>query len=179
MTINDLYSAYQQPGPHSDDIREHLPTLTKYADQCEHVTEMGFRIGTSFCALLLAQPRKLITYDIELPAEPVQDLLNVAGDTQCVFHEASTLDVEIEPTDMLFIDTLHTYTQLKKELELHGNKSKKYLMFHDTVTFGKRGEDGKEPGLMDAIAEFCLINPHWHVAKHDLNNNGLLILERK
>jgi hypothetical protein len=79
----------------------------------------------------------------------------------------------------LFIDTLHTYNQLKQELTLHGNKAQKYIAFHDTYTFGLRGEDNVDKkGLMTAIIEFMTENPHWKFKIHKTNNNGFTVLER-
>ena len=80
---------------------------------------------------------------------------------------------------MLFIDTLHQYGQLKKELNLHGNKAKKYLAFHDTVSFGR--EDEKNPkgkGLLLAINEFLEKNKELKIIEDLKNNNGLIVLER-
>ena len=94
------------------------------------------------------------------------------------FFQADVLEIEIEETDLLFIDTYHTYGQLSKELELHGNKSRRYLIFHDTVTFGERGEDHKKPGIIKAIDEFLWENKHWSVRESFINNNGLVVLER-
>lgn len=164
---------------HTPDICEHLDTLAELAKDCEHITEMGFRYGASFCAFLKAKPKKLITYDLAIPKTATQELDKFKGDTETVYHEKSTLDVSIEDTDLLFIDTLHTYKQLQKELELHANKSQKYLAFHDTVTYAHRGEDGSQKGLMDAIQEFLRENAAWAIHKHHYNNNGLTILIRK
>jgi hypothetical protein len=62
---------------------------------------------------------------------------------------------------------------------LHGNKAKKYLAFHDTYTFGLTGEVGNDrKGLMTAIIEFMIQNPHWKFKTHKTNNNGFTILER-
>jgi len=81
---------------------------------------------------------------------------------------------------MIFIDTLHTYEQLKQELKLHGNKAQKYIAFHDTHTFGLRGEiDNDNKGLLSAIIEFMMENPHWKFYKYKTNNNGLTILKRE
>lgn len=94
-----------------------------------------------------------------------------------------TLKITIEPTDLLFIDTLHTARHLKAELERHGDPMvglvHKYLVFHDTETFGMRSEDGTEPGLRAAIRWFQKNTfPLWGV-KYDYSNcNGLVVLER-
>ena len=88
------------------------------------------------------------------------------------------MTVEIEPTDLLFIDTLHNYSQLKKELELHAGNVKKYIIFHDTVTYGFVGESGDPKGIAFAINEFLNENPGWYVREQWMNNNGLLVVAR-
>ena len=40
-----------------------------------------------------------------------------------------------EKTDLLFIDTLHTYTQLTKELELHSKNVNKYMLLIRSILF--------------------------------------------
>ena len=94
------------------------------------------------------------------------------------FQQADTLKIEIKPTDLLFIDTEHNYDQLKAELAIHSKNAKKYMMFHDTVTYGRKSMDGKDKGLMDAIEEFLENNDEWKIENHYEYNNGLLVLER-
>lgn len=173
--IEHFLKHYKQVTP---DICEHLDTLTSLSKECEHVTEMGFRHGASFCALLMGKPKKLITYDLVIPKEIIPIFDEIKGETEIHLYADNTLSIEIEPTDLLFIDTLHTYSQLKKELELHGDKAKKYLVFHDTETFGNKGEDGFEKGLKDALDEYMIETGKWKIFKHYPNNNGLTILER-
>ena len=162
------------------DINEHLPTLLKYGKSVDHITEFGVRGGCSTLAWWHAAPESLRCYDIA-PCE-VHDFLMLhvpnSDKFDYKFFRANVLEIEIEETDLLFIDTYHTYDQLSKELELHGNKSRQYLIFHDTVTFGDRGEDGNRPGIMVAVHDFVLENPHWSFEKVFTNNNGLLVLKR-
>ena len=162
------------------DIGEHLPTLKRYAEQCEHITEMGMRFGASTSAFMLANPKTFISYDIDLDRQLVIDCNDYAKKNGIDFRfiQQDVLTVEIEETDLLFIDTLHNYEQLKEELSLHGNKSRKYLIFHDTVSFGHSNETGVGIGLVPAIKEFVELNPHWQIKEMFYNNNGLLILER-
>lgn len=173
--IDQVLNEYKQC---TVDICEHLDTLTELAKECSHITEMGFRYGASACAMLKGYPKKLISYDLSIPAECRTLFEEIKGDTDVLLIQADTLGIMIQETDMLFIDTLHTYKQLKRELELHGNKARKYLVFHDTVTFGTKGEDGSEKGLMDAVCEFRVNNDHWILHKHYENNNGLTVLKR-
>ncbi len=163
-------------------IAEHLDTLKELAYRCTHVTEFGFRFGASYCALLAGlreRPSKLITYDIHIPPA-CRDLFGpIRGETILDFIQESTLETNlIEETDLLFVDTLHTYKQLKAELEKHGSRVRKFMAFHDTAksAYAHRGEDGSSFGLLDAINEFIAGNPEWSVMKHYENCNGLTIL---
>jgi hypothetical protein len=78
---------------------------------------------------------------------------------------------EIEPTDLLFIDTDHTYVQCSQELRQHSYKVKKFIIFHDTTTYGAE--------LNKAIEEFLEKNNDWMLREKLLNNNGLTIIARK
>jgi hypothetical protein len=143
---------------------------------------MGVRWVVSTYALLMGKPKKMISYDINgINWESIAEM--VKTDTSFEFRVANTLDLEIEETDLLFIDTLHNYNQLSGELKLHGNKSRKYIIMHDTTLFEWIGEsyNGKvdEVGLWPAIAEFLEQNPHWDILERYENNNGLTILKRK
>lgn len=170
---------YEKAKDIPSDINENVHILYNLAQECEHVTEMGVRTGVSTRALLNTNV-ELISYDIILNKE-VNDLFEFAKQRgkKVKYLKANVLDVEIQETDMLFIDTLHTYRQLKTELKLHGNKAKKYLAFHDTNTFGLKGEIGNDKkGLLSAIIEFIIENPHWRFKIYKDNNNGFTVLER-
>lgn len=187
--MNETEKIYQSLVNSPSDINEHLPTLKKYALECDHITEMGTRYVCSTWAFVIGRPKKLICYDIlsGLDLGKVNDRLNeikihsenLGIDFQ--FHLKDVLKIEIEETDLLFIDTYHEYNQLKQELSLHANKVKKYLIFHDTTTFGILGETFKEPntvGIMPAIEEFLIENKKWKLHEKFENNNGLTILKK-
>jgi hypothetical protein len=158
------------------DINEHLENLRDLAKDCDSVVEMGVRYCVSTWAFIegLKEGTKLTSIDIKHPKEYNGDL--DAVEKACkekgidfTFIEGDTTQITIDKCDLLFIDTDHTYVQLKKELELHGNKAQKYLAFHDTVSC--------ETELMPAIEEFMKENPRWRVFAHYKNNNGVLVLE--
>jgi tetratricopeptide (TPR) repeat protein len=157
------------------DVSEHCPTLYALAKECRHVTEFGTRTAVSTTALLHAQPDKLVCYD-KVTCPQVEVLRRLAGRTEFVFHQADVLKVEIEPTDLLFIDTLHTYAQLREEFRLHGPRVRKYIVVHDTTTYGEKGEDD-EKGLWPAIEELLALRV-FRVKQRYENNNGLTVLER-
>lgn len=166
MTLEEKYDELCRT---PSDIYEHLPTLRKYADECEHVTEMGVRGCVSLHAFLVSKAHKVVAYDIANVAVPECSKLT--------FINSDVLTVDIEPTDFLFIDTLHTYDQLKSELIRHSSKVSRYLGMHDTTMFEWGGEDGGR-GLEPAILEFLAANPEWSECYRSRANNGLTILSR-
>lgn len=181
--MKTLEEIYKENCDTYSDIYEHLPTLKKYTEECQHVTEMGVRYVVSTYAFMMGKPKRLISYDI-LPVENFginrMDLKKLAHDNGVFFdfYVGDTTKIEIEDTDLLFIDTWHVYQQLIVELRLHGNKSKKYIIMHDTTKFGEMGECGEGEGLMKAVHEFIESNPHWVIYEKFENNNGLTILKR-
>jgi hypothetical protein len=159
-------------------INQLLTVLRDTASGCQHITEMGVGQGHSTLAWLIVQPEKLVCYDI-CPYDCMPGLLEVKGKTDLQFHIVDSRSVEIEETDLLFIDTIHTYSQLNEELRLHADKARRFLVFHDTTTFGSIGEDGKSPGLWRAIEELLQKDPEWALTHRFTHNNGLTILHRR
>lgn len=197
MLAEDLTALYHERAATKSDINEHFSDLAFLASQCSNVVEFGTRAGNSTVALLQGLRRRreseahhndsvrLETVDVDPNAAAhVAGLLDPDGTGYVagVAFQASvadTLKIEIQqPVDMIFFDTLHTYQQLKQELIRHGNKAKKFLVFHDTTTFGEHGEDGEAPGLWQAIQEFMTHCPWWKIKLSKANNNGLTVLER-
>ena len=186
-----LQEVYDEHVDMPSDINEHLPVLYKYAKECSTIIEMGTREGSSIYAFALAQPKNLISMDLG-PFHNSELLKQALAQVGTAYEHvmASTLEVEIPEVELLFIDTEHSYLQLKAELARHGNKATKYLIFHDTTTFGytdsaSYGDQGLRPegdeikhGLVPAIDEFLAVNLHW--VRHEVleNNNGLTILKR-
>jgi len=183
--MESLNEIYEKMCEEPSDINEHLPTLKKYASECDHVTEMGVRTVVSTYALMMGKPKKLISIDIT----PIEDygidrneLKSLAAknntDFEFIVGDTTSDSLNIEETDFLFIDTWHTYKQLSKELTLHGNKARKFIGFHDTTLFESYGEDDSRPGLWQAIEEFIQSNPNWVVFDKYENNNGLTIIKK-
>lgn len=171
------------------DMQKHMPKLRELASECKHVTEFGARFNISTLALLAGKPNKVISWDLS-PSACYEGWMRLCGGlpTNLVdpphleLRTGNTLEITIEETDMLFIDTYHTYEQLKAELERHGDKARKYLVFHDTWTFGYFGEDGSKPGLRQAIKEFQLEHGNglrWTLIHDEKDCNGLVVLQRR
>lgn len=176
--IGTLQQRYDLIRQRSSDIHAHLPRLMRLASECSHVTEFGSRYGASTTALLLGKPKKLVVYDIVKQTE-MSELESWAGDTEFVFKLEDTSKVEIEPTDLLFIDTYHVYDQLKAELR-QAPKVRKYIAMHDTCQNATIGEDLVEGhGLGRAIGEFLNENPIWTLLAIYFDDCGMTVLKRK
>ncbi len=178
MISHTIQELYQQALTTPSDINHHLPTLYRLAQECDHVTEMGTRGGCSTRAFLAAQPHVLVCYD--LVRLPVVDLIEAAAREarrpRFQFIQADVLQIQIEPTDLLFIDTFHVYEQTKRELALHADRVRKYVVLHDTTTYGEQGEVPGSRGIWPAVEEFLHAHPHWKLSSRVNDNNGLTIL---
>jgi len=175
-TAISLEDAYNKAANTPSDINEHVPTLKELASKCDHVTEFGVRTGVSTTGLLAAQPKRLVSYDLN-DSPQARALTNVKGKTEFDFIIGDSHNVDIEETDMLFIDTKHTGEHVYGELTRHHAKVKKWIAFHDTEIFGEKGEDGS-PGLLHGLRRFLKENPEWSVIRHDANNHGFTVISR-
>ena len=154
------------------DIKEHLPTLRDLASECTHITEMGVRSCVSTWAFVEGLKKgTLISIDIEHPGKYGGSLEAVEAECQrkgldFTFKIGDTRKIEIEPTELLFIDTDHTYEQLSIELKRHSDKAIKYIVLHDTTSC---------PDMYKAVEEL-LEQGKWKIKQRFTNCNGLTIL---
>lgn len=190
--MEEIISKYAQLCRQPSDINEHLPTLKHIASQCQHITEMGVREVVSTIAFLAAKPKKLVCYDIHKHPN-VDSAIELAqkNGISMEFHEADVLKVKIKRTDLLFIDTLHIYSQLKKELKLHAKQVSKCIVLHDTTTYATLPEPAdwqtpaimknykkQDKGIWPAVQEFLDANKKWSILHRFENNNGLTVLAK-
>jgi len=176
----NIYNEYSQAKNTPSDINEHVETLKELCDTVESVTEFGVRTGVSTRAILMSNARKVRSYDLVIDPY-VQRLFDASSKHKDVKYQVGdTLAINIEPTDLLFIDTDHTYNQLKSELYMHHSNVKKYIVFHDTHTYGVHNNDPyNNPGLLPAIIEFIRDFPEWTVDYFTTKNNGFMVLKRQ
>ncbi|HSX12958.1 MAG TPA: hypothetical protein VLE96_00845 [Chlamydiales bacterium] len=184
------------------DINEHLPALRRIASECDSVVELGVRNVVSSWGLILGLSencslhRSFLGVDLGYPQPHVYDLVKELTEANGIafdFWQANDMDIDIEPVDFLFIDTLHTYAHLSYELEKFSSKARKYIGMHDTSqTFeyrdclsyeGNKSEypvfiDRNKKGLWPAVQDFLSRHPEWTLHERYENNNGLTILRR-
>lgn len=196
----ELETLYEFHSNHPCDINEHLPTLRLFASECQSVAELGVRGIVSSWGLIQGlidnpqDPRSYLGVDLGYPPEEKFKLIKALTETAGIkfdFWKANDRDIELEPVDLLFIDTMHTYAQLTFELEKFSPKIRKYIIMHDTTLFeyydeGYQGDWSEYPtfidrhkrGLWTAVKDFTARHPEWKVYSRFTNNNGLTILKR-
>ena len=194
--MDKILEKYKQLSEIPSDINEHLITLKKYTEECDTVVEMGVRSIVSTWAFLAGNPKKLTSLDLYNPEKfggNLQEVYDAVNSTEIDFSfvEHDSLTYELEPCDLLFIDTWHDYLQLKKELTRYHSKVNKYIILHDTVSYANVDEKSADEmgflnenetnlpkGLWSAVEEFLYFNKNWIIWEKKPNNNGLTILKR-
>ena len=174
-------------------INHHLPRLKELAEKCDHITEFGVVGVNSTWALLAGKPKKMISVDpINDKAPKIQELALELAKKEGIdykFIEDYSTNIEIDETDLLFIDSGHTYECLTEELKLHANKVKKYIVCHDIILNGIRHAMAEFLGIENVIDFLTSKEPFyklqnegnkdWIVIYETNESEGLIVLERK
>ena len=160
------------------DLDQHLSTLKLLAERCPHVTEFAKR-RESTVGLLAGKPKHFVSYQKELDLL-VPTVAGLAKESVSTIHAgADSLQINrIEPTDLLFIDTIHSAPRLKAELDLHAPAVRRFIVVRGTGSFGFQSEDRKQPGLFVALRPFVADHPEWFVYSHTKQQYGLTVLGR-
>ena len=185
LKMNDIHQILESKIVENNDISEHLLTLKKYAERCSHITEFGVRWVCSTWAFIAAKPKKINSYDMFFIDD--EHIRNVAfkNNVDFNFYQKNVLEIEnFENTELLFLDTLHNYNQVRQELNLYAKKVEKYIILHDVVSFAYSDEAPEfnyenKKGLMPAVQDFLENNSEWEIEEFFQNNNGLCVLKRK
>ena len=198
-----LKERYEQKCNEPSDINQHLPHLYRLAKDCESAVEIGVRGVVSTWAVLYGLSenetgnRTYIGIDLCLP--PADSFLaiqesSVASGIDFEFWIINDMEIEeLEPTDLLFIDSLHTYCHLTYELEKFSPFVNKYIALHDTsAPWGElddscyRGDYSEYPphinrtkrGLWLSVEDFLDSHSDWVLLERHYNNHGFTILKR-
>ena len=188
MKTDPIDALYASACANESDINEHLPLLKELAAG-KTILELGTRTGNSTIAFLAARPKRLVSVDLDFsrldPQIPGAAIYSgipfrmVQQDSREFlksedWYRSRQADEDFE---VVFFDTIHTYEHLKAEIAQWSHKANERLIFHDTVSNGEIGEDGRHPGLMAAINELVAMGD-WKIERHIEANNGLTVLAR-
>lgn len=190
------------------DTAGHLPFMRMLASRPEvsSIVEFGTRRGVSTTAFLLgladqsklgsSHTLSLHSYDIRLFQDA--EMFNEIALSFGISHghtEESSLDADLQPTDLLYLDTLHCYGQVKRELAKHHQKIRRYIVLHDTLHFGQSSwvdgelcrpfqdsgwsEEDVSWGIQLAVKAFLNEQPQWKELVYFEYDFGLTVLARK
>lgn len=194
LNMESLFQKYHRT---PRDLNEHMPFLRSLAEKVSHITEFSER-KESTIALLSGNPAEFVSYNSELnPQNPLTNTLHeIVSKGRGVMCERFTIHHDFSPsvplesarivepfnspegkTDLLFLDTQHNYNRLSSELKRFAPHVTRWIVVHDTVSFGERGDDGGL-GLILAIEEFVERNPEWFISYHTSQQYGLTVLSR-
>ena len=147
-------------------------TYKKYAGLVDSIVEFGVYTGLSTCAWLMGKPKKLRSYDItDSYLSVLDEFHHAAQQIDCDFKFAigNSLEIDIDPCDLLFIDTVHKYDHCLAELDRHGKQAGRYIILHDPSDW---------PGVFQATIQWLHYNRDWHIVEHCNRGSGLVVLER-
>ena len=186
------------------DINEHIPYLRLLARECVSAVEIGVRTIIPTWGILKGlsespySPRSYLGIDLDYPpAERLELAKRLAEENgiHFTFWRVNDLHIDLEPTDMLFIDAWkrHTYCHLMYELETFSPRIRRYICLHDTSEpWGDQDDheykgdyseypscDKNKKGLWQAVVDFLQNHPEWMLYDRYTNNHGLTILKRK
>jgi hypothetical protein len=171
----------------------HLPRIRALASGLELAVEFGVKRGASSSALLLGSDH-VISYDI-VATPQARHLERLAG-RRWEYRLQDTRTAPVTPCDLLLVDSLHTFAQVDAELRRHADAVRRFLVFHDTLTFGSVGADGETGqqiwayrpgvsvplcalGIRPAIDDLMIRDPTWRIVASYADSHGLLVLERR
>ena len=181
-TLQEFYTQIrtqqEDPKNHGEHYCAHHDMIKEFMSECESYKELGTHQGASAAAALLAGAKEVHFVDhtlekynwqrhlFESYAECYEVNLNV--------YEMSSIDIDCAvPTDMLMIDSLHTWDWAQKELNLHAPITKKYIILHDTTLV-----NGSPSTIWPGLVSWCEKNPEWRIKRRVLENVGATLVER-
>ena len=200
--LKKMYDYYAGLSVKECDFGEHMPILKQLAVECPTVCEIGVGNVISTWAIIKglsenpAEHRSYVGVDIVRPPLEKFQLVRDEADKLGIefrFRRGNDLLMDIEPVDLLFIDSMHTYCHLTYELEKFSLQAKKYIAMHDTSEpWGDKEDDAyrgdyseypshydrTKKGLWPAVEDFLERHPEWSLQERRLNCHGFTVLKR-
>lgn len=178
-SVKDMYDLVCKKDPLKDSIIYDMDVILAIAKEVDHITELGVHKCNSIYGWLAGEPKKVVGVDIK--SQPEWEVLKeIVADTTLNLELiiSNDLEVVLEETDLLFIDSLHTYNHVCALLRIHQEKVKKYIVLHDVYTIdGTVGKGKIGPQLHKAVMRFLDITDEWKEIKHT-RDCGLFFMER-
>lgn len=184
-TLKEFYSEIrrQQEEAHGDDYCEQHDTLKKYLSlpECNTYKELGTHQGGTAACAMLCYPKSVELIDKDQTKynkflKPIAEQFCKENDIELIVKEedsASPRSLE-KSCDILLIDSYHKAFHMKQELDLHGPRTRKYIIAHDT--YRSMGRVNQE--LNECLLYWAKIYS-WKEIERSKNNVGYTVLGKK
>lgn len=126
-----LSEQYERVSKHPSDIQGHLSRFVEMVEDLDatHVIELGTRTGVSTIAWLYALEGRGTLTSVDLDPKP-----DIGEWDHWTFIQGDDMEVvgDLEPADIVFIDTSHLYEHTCAELEAYLPLARSLIVCHDT-----------------------------------------------
>jgi len=178
VDIKEWYKSEKNAPP---DFHAHMDTLKELCASIKHATEMSIWPKQAYLAIAAGMPDDGVLISVSLGGKPWWPKMAASLGARFKMTPQNSLTADIEPTELLFIDSEHTAQRTYDELTRHAGKVSKYIVIHTVArdTFGERGDDGG-PGVMAGVRQWLRegASREWVVKRFDEHNHGLVVLSR-
>ena len=174
-TLREYYAKLYtlQSDAHGPDYMLVHDEIGKRLRGCDSYTEFGINQGATLAVAMLENIATVRAYDIKLGwYTQAASLFEKYAAKHLIDYKAAeidTLDCVIDPVDVLYIDTLHEYDHLTKELARHGDKANRFIIFHDTFA---------QPELKRAVRQYIEAHDEWSIVTECDISVGFMTIER-
>ena len=170
----------QQEEAHGIDYCQIHDAIKKYMKECKSYMELGTHQGGTASIAMLCKPNRVFLVDMDMSRyrkflAPIAQEWCDKNDIELIVKEADSTSIgTINMTDMLVIDSYHHPEHMKKELNLHGNNVRKYIIAHDTSIVNNKANDS----LYQTMKQFADANG-WEVIERGTTNVGYTVIKKK
>jgi hypothetical protein len=170
----------QQEEAHGVDYCQIHDAIKKYMKECKSYMELGTHQGGTASIAMLCKPNRVFLVDMDMSRyrkflAPIALEWCDKNDIELIVKEADSTSIgTINMTDMLVIDSYHHPEHMKRELNLHGNNVRKYIIAHDTSIVNSKANDS----LYQTMKQFADTNG-WEVIERGTTNVGYTVIKKK
>lgn len=178
VSLTDWFEAEKKVPP---DFHAHMEPLRDLCANVKHATEMSAWPKQAYLAIAAGMPKDGVLVSCASGQKHWWARMVMAKGVHFKMITNDSLTAEIEPTELLFLDSSHTAQRTFDELNRHAAKVSKYIVIHTvaTDTFGEHGDDGG-PGVMYGVRQWLRsgASAEWVVKSFTDVNHGLIVLSR-
>lgn len=178
MLIDDIYLSFKNKTRENikwkmvGDMYRRMDYILEHFQGIETITEFGPFQGCSTAAWLMLRPKKFTTVDkgVALDIDTFSKAARELG-VDFNFIIGDDTEIEIDPCELLFIDTTHTEDHTYLELSIHAHKVSKFLVFHDI--------NESRFTTLKGINRWWIKNPEWKLYYQDFDDCGFMVLKKQ